>query len=303
MPKKSVQEKLMCLARGIYAKEKRAIAGIVLSSIVATPALARKRHERTLYNLMIGETFRHDSASIERIVHAVPQLMDHGGPAYLINGLTDSGWWYQFGIEYKWPSTNERKKFYFTYEIWDSKDSKCNNSVADVSIIYPMKFPDSKNAGTNPMLYRETNSLRIKSGDWVKLGMRIQNGMIIMSGKDTRNGTTMEIGFKANGSKFVGTRGDDSEIAGCFSGLLTELYTYSNIPPKEKEVEYISTYGEKNRSPIVWCTFDRLVKDRFDNEYDKEKSIKSLSTGATYINMGIANMEISSDVFVTGNKK
>ena len=55
------------------------------------------------YDEQLGTTFTQNFASITYNVTAVAQSDTNGyGPAYLLNGLGSTGYWYQVGISYDW---------------------------------------------------------------------------------------------------------------------------------------------------------------------------------------------------------
>jgi hypothetical protein len=56
------------------------------------------------YDQQLGMTFCEDFSSLAYNVTAVDQTDPYGyGPAYLLNGLSNEGYWYQVGISYNWP--------------------------------------------------------------------------------------------------------------------------------------------------------------------------------------------------------
>jgi hypothetical protein len=59
------------------------------------------------YDEQIGATFTQDVAALTYNVTAVAQTDSDGyGPAYILNGLTSAGYWYQVGLSWHWPNTN-----------------------------------------------------------------------------------------------------------------------------------------------------------------------------------------------------
>lgn len=76
-----------------------------------------------LYDEQLGLTFTQSFTSLEYNVTAVeqtdPTLAD--GPAYLLNGLSDVGYWYQVGVSWNWnPGTNPGTGFDMNFEVFDS---------------------------------------------------------------------------------------------------------------------------------------------------------------------------------------
>src|SRR5207245_10637409 len=76
------------------------------------------------YDEQLGTTFTQSFASIAYNVTAVAQSDTYGyGPAYLLNGLGSTGYWYQVGISYDWPFTagGYNPGFGMNYEVFDSQ--------------------------------------------------------------------------------------------------------------------------------------------------------------------------------------
>src|SRR5439155_18815347 len=76
------------------------------------------------YDEQLGTTFTQSFASITYNVTAVAQSDTNGyGPAYLLNGLGSTGYWYQVGISYDWPFTagGYNPGFGMNYEVFDSQ--------------------------------------------------------------------------------------------------------------------------------------------------------------------------------------
>ena len=75
------------------------------------------------YDEQLGTTFTQSFVSIAYNVTAVAQSDTNGyGPAYLLNGLGSTGYWYQVGISYDWPFTagGYNAGLRMNYELFDS---------------------------------------------------------------------------------------------------------------------------------------------------------------------------------------
>ena len=73
------------------------------------------------YDEQIGTTFTQDLTSLTYNVTALAQVDADGyGPAYIMNGLTTAGYWYQVGISYHWPSSGGTydPTFGFSYQVF-----------------------------------------------------------------------------------------------------------------------------------------------------------------------------------------
>ena len=69
-----------------------------------TPSPGASAPSPANYDEQIGITFAQSFNSIAYNVTALAQSDTDGyGPAYLLNGLSDGGYWYQIGISSLWP--------------------------------------------------------------------------------------------------------------------------------------------------------------------------------------------------------
>ena len=72
----------------------------------------------------IGMTFTQSFASLTYNVTAVAQQeSDNYGPAYLLNGLTNSGYWYQIGLSWNWAEEGGGYDagFHVNYNVFNNK--------------------------------------------------------------------------------------------------------------------------------------------------------------------------------------
>ena len=59
---------------------------------------------KATYDQQVSMIFTQDFQALSYNVTAVSQTDSSGyGPAYLLNGLSDTGYWYQVGLAYNWP--------------------------------------------------------------------------------------------------------------------------------------------------------------------------------------------------------
>ena len=108
-------------------------------------------------------TFTQDFTSIAYNVTAVAQedLTAMDGPAYLLNGLSNDGYWYQVGLSYDWTSNYG---FGFNYEVFN---------LVGTSI-------DPTNGGGGLEHFSGT----VNSGDLVLLNLYFKSGVVYMYAKD-----------------------------------------------------------------------------------------------------------------------
>ncbi len=143
------------------------------------------------------------------------------GPAFIVNGLTDQGYWYQAGVAWNWASgggTEFNAGFRFLYEVWDT------NTHASV-------FPST--SGTIPQ------SFGARDGDLVLLSLTIEGGQISMRATDWNTGSKAQTSFNSYGaSEFVGYK---SRISQFPTSLLTEWYHVLPYFCVEQPVVYSNT--------------------------------------------------------------
>jgi len=167
----------------------------------------------------IGETFTQSFTSLAYNVTAVAQSDSDGyGPGYLLNGVTDTGYWYQIGFSYDWPYQNGGyvSGFEVNYEVFDSS----GNSI----------FPSSGGGGL-------TFSGAVSNGDSVLLNLYFSGGNVVMSAFDWNTGASASETYTAQGSEFIGLR-NNANSNGFFTGLMTEWYHVNAYYGGEAGVTY-----------------------------------------------------------------
>lgn len=173
------------------------------------------------YDEQLGTTFTQSFMSIAYNVTAVAQSDTYGyGPAYLLNGLGSTGYWYQIGISYDWPLTvgGYNPGFGMNYEVFDSQG---------VSI-----FPSSGGGGLS--------SIQVNPGDTILLSLNFSASgrNVVMMAKDWSTGSTNFTVFSAErATSFIGLT-NNFEQNGFFTGLMTEWYHVDSYQGNEEEVVY-----------------------------------------------------------------
>lgn len=161
------------------------------------------------YDEQIGLTFTQSFTSIEYNVTALAQTDPSlgTGPAYLVNGLSDSGYWYQVGVSWDWaPGDTPGTGLDMNYEVWDN----LGNSI------YP--------AGQGGLV---AFSGPVRAGDIVALDLYFSNttGNVVMLAHDTATGANASESYSSEGgSYFVGLPDSVANSNGYFTGLMTEWY-------------------------------------------------------------------------------
>ncbi len=120
------------------------------------------------------------------------------GPAFLLNGLTETGWWYQVGVAVDWPSSNGYAKgFVFITQVWA-----------------PGNRPNP------PQLV----GMAVNPGDQVQLNLGVSYGDVVMEARDPFTGASQSFTYSAMGaSAFEGLSSAPGE-GRYFTGLMTEQY-------------------------------------------------------------------------------
>src|SRR5438445_11116441 len=102
--------------------------------------------------------FTQNFQALDYNVTAVAQTDSAGyGPAYLLNGLSDMGYWYQVGLAYNWPlasGSGYDSGFHIIWEVF-APNGSTNNPVLS-------RIPDNVNQGDTIQL-----SLSFASGNGV----------------------------------------------------------------------------------------------------------------------------------------
>lgn len=169
-------------------------------------------------------------------VTAVAQCDSAGyGPAYLLNGLSNSGYWYQVGINWNWPlqSGGYTPGFGFVSEGWAP-------------------------GGITRSPTSESFSGPVNQGDTIELSLSFSNGQVQASAVDLNTGSTGSTTYPADrGTEFIGSQQQESSLRfsfatqGYFTGLMTEWYHVSaNYPAAQDQV----TYSE-NSTAVGSATF------------------------------------------------
>src|SRR5882762_8038371 len=118
------------------------------------------------YDEQVGVTFTQDFSILAFNLTAV-QFTDSSevGPGYLINGLTNLGYWYQVGLSYNWPLTSGgvNHGFNMNYEVFNPYD----NSI------------DPSNGGGLQSFDGPVNA-----GDEVLLRLSFSSGYVVMHAMD-----------------------------------------------------------------------------------------------------------------------
>src|SRR6266705_3523669 len=193
-----------------------------LSSALCTNSTFPTTSGKATYDQQISLIFTQDFNSLSFNVTAVSQTDSSGfGPAYLLNGLSDSGYWYQVGLAYNWPfasGTSYDSWFHFIWEVFHPNGTT-NNPVLS-------RIPDNVN-----------------SGDVVGLTLSFSGGAdtVTMYAVDYKTGAYSSHTDKAwGGAIFTGSSSVPSTRTP--TSLMTEWYHPSPSETSMRQVTYSSNF-------------------------------------------------------------
>lgn len=243
---------------------KRTLAGSPLGfakSSYETPLLAPIGSAHP-YDEQVGVTFTQDFSALAFNVTAV-QFADSGGvgPGYLVNGLTNIGYWYQVGLAYNWPFDlgGVNPGFNMLYEVFDSSGAS----------IEPYNGGGLKSF-----------SASINAGDVVMLSLGFSSGNVTMRAIDWQTGAVASHSYFAYGSRFVGLPSRLDTATGFFTGLMTEQY-HSNL---YYDAGLPVTYNETGTSlSSVWMWMDEW------NTHTGQSVFRDNTTSPIQLNNSVAS--------------
>ena len=196
---------------------------------VPPPSYSLASSSSLAYDEQLGLTFTQNFYSMLYNVTAVEQSdpTSGAGPAYLLQGLSDSGYWYQVSLLYNWPYINGgyNPGFHVGYEVFDPSGSS----------IYPA------NGGTGFLTF----SGPVNPGDSVILNLYFgTSGQVVMLVQDQNTGAAASTTYSDEGATFfAGSPASTSNVNGFFTGLMTEWYHPSPYYGDELRVVYSSSYA------------------------------------------------------------
>ena len=191
--------------------------------------------------------FQNNATCLNVNVKAIAQtensnLSSGYGPAYLLNGLTNNGYWYQVGFGYNFNYTDNKNVdnysgFRFIYEVWNVSTDK------------PL------NIGCGYQACVKNFVGVVNNNDTILLNMSIIGNKVILSAYDTNTtARSPTINITSYGARFFTSNLINETY---FSGLMTEWRcigetnftqrsVYSIIYPKTNIMYYISIDNETN---------------------------------------------------------
>ena len=191
---------------------------------------------KATYDQQVSMIFSQNLPAINYNVTAIAQTDTAGyGPAYLLNGLSDAGYWYQVGLAYNWPlatGTSYDAGFHFIWEVF-TPNGTTNNPVLS-------RTPDSVN-----------------NGDIVGLSLSFQTGTnsVTLTAVDYNTGASATHTYTAAWATiFVGSSNPRSSRTP--TSLMTEWYHSSAYETSMKQVTYSAVVSTTNSA---WICFGEYV--------------------------------------------
>lgn len=178
----------------------------------------------TMYDEQLGTSFTQNFTSLAYNITATAQTGTDGyGPAYLVNGLGNTGYWYQVGLSYDWDGSTATG-FQLAYEVFNSSD----HSV----------YPALGGGGMAPFS-------PVNAGDTILLSLTFANGNVVMQATDQTTGAQAQKTYSAMGAtSFIGSPSAIANSNGFFTGLMTEWYhTVPYYGDQQKETYTTTSAG------------------------------------------------------------
>src|SRR5437899_4569865 len=201
---------------------------------------------KATYDQQVSMIFTQNFQALDYNVTAVAQTDSSGyGPAYLLNGLSDTGYWYQVGLAYNWPLASGNgydSGFHFIWEVF-APNGTTNNPVLS-------RIPDNVNPA-----------------DIVGLSLSFQTGAdkVLMFANDYNTGVSSSHSYTAGGG-IVFTGSSSTPNTRTPTSLMTEWYHPSPSETSMKQVTYsmigatiqsawicIGEYVPPNSSSLVYA--------------------------------------------------
>lgn len=191
---------------------------------------------KATYDQQVSMIFRQDFTALSFNVTAVMQTDSSGfGPAYLLNGLSDTGYWYQVGLAYNWPlasGTSYAAGFHFIWEVFTPNGTT-----------------------NNPVLSRSPDN--VNDGDLVGLSLSFQGAtnQVLLSAADYNTGASASHTYTAGGGTiFKGST--SSRGSRTPTSLMTEWYHPSAYESTMKQVTYTEVGAQL---PSAWICIGEYV--------------------------------------------
>jgi hypothetical protein len=121
---------------------------------------------------------------------------DGYGPGFLLNGLTESGYWYQTGVAFNWPRGS-------------------SGHASGPAFFYDVLAPNGN------ALVIGLQRIQLNSGNHVQILLRIQRGSVVMQVQNSQTCVSAADSYSAFGATEFQSSGTTN---GFFSGVMTEWW-------------------------------------------------------------------------------
>ncbi len=254
---------------------------------IRSPPLA-PIYQSSWYDEQVGITFGQNLGRVGVNVTAIAQTdsVSGVGPAYLLNGLTNVGYWYQVGLSYMWPVGNGvTPGFNMAYEVFMACATlNCNGCQGSI-------FPANCGIGLD--------NITVNPGDRVQLSLAFSGNNVVMQAFDWNTNSTISESFAAYGAnQFLGLPTVPG-TNGFFTGLMTEQYHTYQYYGTGLPVVFRQTHSNVS-SGIMWM--DEFDANSFQPVFSDETPPMGLANTETlqyFSSYGTAEAA-SSSVLVTG---
>ncbi|MDG6922874.1 MAG: hypothetical protein JRN67_06235 [Nitrososphaerota archaeon] len=214
------------------------------------------------YDEQLGITFTQSFSNLAYNVTAIAQTDSDGyGPAYLLNGLTNAGYWYQIGVSYNWPELSGQhvSGFSVNYNVFNNKQQ--------------VVLPASGAGGVTT-----TTGGSISQGDDVGLSLSFSGANVLMLVHDWTSGATAQVSYNSEAAtQFVGLTAP-ANSNGFFTGLMTEQYHNNPYTGDEAKVHYSSSTITLS-SAILWI--DEYNVNTLKSQFGNDSGIISFAQNPT----------------------
>jgi hypothetical protein len=270
------------------------------------PATVKHSSSGANWDEQIANTFTQSFTSMAYNITAVAQVDSDGcGPAYLLNGLSDQGYWYQVGVSYDWDCG--ASGFMMAYEVFDSNGVSIFPSNGGGGSI---SFTGTVNAGNILLL-----NLFFGTGSY--------SGQVVMYSYDWNTGAYASETYDNEGaSYFTGLSNGAANTNGFFTGLMTEQYHSTPYYGTEQFVGYSnqqfaltsawqwidewnvvtnqSLFYSASNSPVSFDNFHQL-HEFSSNGATEYADAYVLDTGADPVSISVSSNPTSVDAGIQAN--
>jgi hypothetical protein len=235
-----------------------------------------------------GVTFDENTTNLTAYTIATEITDQNGfGPAYLLNGLTDNGWWYQVGIVYDWPNQYRNLPipgFSFTDSVFSPSG----------------ELVDQQGAWNATNFFPSLGD--VSNGDVIELSMTINGTSIYLAAHDLTTGMYQRAVHSSNGAtKFVGLE-TQSNQRGYFSGVMTEWYRSNSSITDLAEGQIDYWLGTPITKATLWA--DEYNYQSLGPVYNNETGLIALSDSSyARLTLGPLSVRADNSHIITGSLK